>query len=112
MIDIQSLIKRYGNEEVLNIEQLTIQSSECFGPLGNNGAGKTTLFQLILDLIRATSGQVHIKGNDVKAHEDWKAFVGSYLDEHMLISYLSPDEYFEMLKKIYRLSGTEYEDHI
>jgi ABC-2 type transport system ATP-binding protein len=112
MIDIQNLKKRYGSEEVLNIAQFTIHQGECFGLVGNNGAGKTTLFQLILDLIRATEGRVTINGQDVKSHEEWKSYVGSYLDEHMLIPYLSPDEYFEMLKKLYGLSDREYDDHM
>ena len=100
------------NEEVLNIEQLTVEPSECLGLVGNNGAGKTTLFQLILDLIRPTSGHVEINKELVATSENWKTSVGSYLDEHMLLPYLSPDEYFDTLKEIYGLSDTELDLHI
>jgi ABC-2 type transport system ATP-binding protein len=112
MIKVEQLIKRYSTEEVLNIEQLTIQRSECFGLVGNNGAGKTTLFQLILDLIRVSSGRVEIKGNNVTETEEWKTFVGSYLDEHMLLPFLSPNEYFDTLKKIYGLSAGDLDSHL
>jgi len=112
MITIQYLIKRYGNEEVLNIEHLTVERSECLGLVGNNGAGKTTLFQLILDLIRPTSGHVEINKEFVATSENWKTSVGSYLDEYMLLPYLSPDEYFDTLKEIYGLSDTELDLHI
>jgi ABC-2 type transport system ATP-binding protein len=107
MIYVENLVKRYGTEEVLNIEKLTIERSECFGLVGNNGAGKTTFFQLILDLIRTTTGFVKISGENVSETEEWKNRVGSYLDEHMLLPFLSPDEYFETLRKIYGLTEEE-----
>jgi len=112
MITVQYLIKRYGNEEVLNIEQLTVEPSVCLGLVGNNGAGKTTLFQIILDLIRPTSGHVEINKELVATSENWKTSVGSYLDENMLLPYLSPDEYFDTLKTIYGLSDIELDLHI
>ena len=102
----------YGPDEALNITELTIKSSECFGLVGNNGAGKTTLFRLILDLIRASSGKVTINGENVTETEDWKLFVRAYLDEKMLLSFLSPAEYFETLRKIYGLGGQDLENHL
>lgn len=104
MIDIRTLTKAYNSQIVLDIPELKIPRKECFGLVGNNGAGKTTLFRLILDLVRPTSGQVLIDRANVNNSEEWKLRVGSYLDEHMLLSYLTPDEYFETLRKIYGLS--------
>lgn len=112
MIQVENLQKIYGSEEALNIKSLFIEKSECFGLVGNNGAGKTTFFQLILDLIRASSGRVTINGEDVKDSEEWKSYVGSYLDEHMLLPFLTPNEYFETLGKIYNLSEQDLEFHM
>lgn len=112
MIKVENLKKVYGTEEALNIEDLRIETSECFGLVGNNGAGKTTLFRLILDLIRASSGRVTINEEDVSKTEEWKVFVRSYLDEHMLLSFLSPSEYFEALRKIYGLGEQDLEYHL
>ena len=50
MIDITSLSKTYGEQTVLDIDQLHIPTGQTFGLVGNNGAGKTTLFSLMLDL--------------------------------------------------------------
>ena len=47
---------------------LTVQPGEIFGYLGPNGAGKTTTIRLLLDLIRPTSGQAAIFGQN--AHEN------------------------------------------
>ncbi|CAN5370876.1 ABC transporter ATP-binding protein [soil metagenome] len=112
MITIENLSKKYNGDYALNIQLLRIEKNECFGLVGNNGAGKTTLFQLILDLIKASSGTVLIGGEDVSRSEDWKTFTGSYLDEHMLLSFLTPDEYFDTLRKIYDLSEGDLTTHL
>jgi ABC-2 type transport system ATP-binding protein len=112
MISISNLKKQYKDAVVLDVETLDIPKSQCFGLVGNNGAGKTTLFRIILDLVRASSGTVHVDGEDVSKGEDWKFKVGAYLDEHMLLSYLTPDEYFETLRKIYNLSLEDLSLHL
>lgn len=112
MIKIDNLTKSYQGSCVLDIPMLDIEKSECFGLVGNNGAGKTTLFQLILDLIRATSGSVSIKEQDVSDGETWKAITGSYLDEHMLLQFLTADEYFDTLKNIYSMSAGDLQRHL
>lgn len=112
MITIENLQKSYNGEVVLDIPDMNIPYGECFGLVGNNGAGKTTLFRLILDLIRVTSGTVRINDEDVKNSDEWKRFVGSYLDEHMLLSFLTPSEYFETLRKIYGMSAEDLQKHL
>ncbi|MDZ7771736.1 MAG: ABC transporter ATP-binding protein [Balneolaceae bacterium] len=112
MIDIESLTKTYGGETVLDIPELHIPRAECFGLVGNNGAGKTTLFRILLDLVRPSGGRVLLEGTDVSTDEEWKGRVGSYLDEHMLLGYLTPDEYFETLRKIYGLAEEDLQVHL
>jgi ABC-2 type transport system ATP-binding protein len=112
MISVNNLKKQYKEAVVLDVESLEIPKSECFGLVGNNGAGKTTLFRIMLDLVRATSGQVLLDGSDVSKNEDWKGRIGAYLDEHMLLSYLTPDEYFEALRKIHQLSEEDVKLHL
>ena len=112
MITVNQLKKQYKDAVVLDVENLEIPSGQCFGLVGNNGAGKTTLFRIMLDLVRATSGNVTINGEDVANTESWKAKVGAYLDEHMLLSYLTPDEYFESLRKIYGMSEADLKLHL
>ncbi|EIM75415.1 ABC transporter [Nitritalea halalkaliphila LW7] len=112
MIEISSLKKQYKEQVVLDIPELVIQRKTCFGLVGNNGAGKTTLFRTILDLIRPTSGKVLINGVDVAREESWKRFVGAYLDEHMLLTYLTPDEYFRVLGRLYGMSEADVLEHL
>ena len=112
MIQIKNLKKIYKQITVLEVPELTIHRGDSFGLVGNNGAGKTTLFRIMLDLVRATQGEVTFNGTDVSKHEDWKRIVGSYLDEHMLLTYLTPTEYFETLRKIYGMSTRDVENHL
>ena len=111
MIKIDSLQKKYGADFSLDIPSLSIPPTECFGLVGNNGAGKTTLFRIILDLVRPNGGTVFINDKDVSQDESWKRIVGSYLDEHMLLSYLTPTEYFEALRKIYGMTIEDRDQH-
>ena len=94
MISTENLTKKYGNQTVLNIDNLEIPTGQSFGLVGNNGAGKTTFFSLLLDLIQPTTG--HINNNDVQVNtsEAWKPFTASFIDETFLIGYLTPEEYF------------------
>jgi len=112
MIKIEGLKKRYKEATVLDVPSLQISPSACFGLVGNNGAGKTTLFRIMLDLVRASEGQVFFEGEDVSRTEGWKRRVGSYLDEHMLLAFLTADEYFESLRRIYGLSQEDLTHHL
>ncbi|MDP2338692.1 MAG: ABC transporter ATP-binding protein [Bacteroidota bacterium] len=107
MIQIQNLIKAYNKEIVLNIPELTIEKGEIFGLVGNNGAGKTTMFNLVLDLIVASKGQIISKGINVRESEDWKDFTGAFIDETFLINYLTAEEYFGFIAGLRRMSKTE-----
>jgi len=94
MIHTTELTKKYGGVTVLNIENLEIPKGQSFGLVGNNGAGKTTFFNLLLDLIKPTTGKITTKDIQVNLSEDWKQFTGSFIDESFLIGYLTPEEYF------------------
>lgn len=106
MISIHNLKKEYKGIAAVDIGSLDIGKGERFGLVGNNGAGKTTLFRMVLDLVRPTSGHILINGENVQGNDAWKSFVGSYLDEGFLISYLTPDEYFSFVGQLYGY-GTE-----
>lgn len=97
MISISNLKKDYHRTSVIDIPSLQVPEGESFGLVGNNGAGKTTLFRMLLNLVRPTNGEIIINGQDVKDNDEWKNYVGSFLDENFLIPYLTPDEYFNIV---------------
>ncbi|TXD50591.1 MULTISPECIES: ABC transporter ATP-binding protein [unclassified Polaribacter] len=97
MIQTTQLSKKYGKAEVLHIASLEIPTGQSFGLVGNNGAGKTTYFNILLDLIRPTTGAIVNHDIQVNESEEWKSFTGSFIDESFLIGYLTPEEYFEFI---------------
>ena len=103
-IIIQNLKKSFGEKVAVNIDSFKINSGEILGLVGNNGAGKSTLFRLILDLIKADEGTVHMTDNtrdiNVAETEEWKDWTGAYVDDSFLIDYLTPDEYFQFIARI------------
>lgn len=109
MIETFDLTKQYDDQVVLNLPKVNISKGESFGLVGNNGAGKTTFFRLILDLIRATSGEVRINDENVAQSLAWKKITGSYLDDNYLIDFLTPEEYFEFIAGVYKLSKGDLE---
>ena len=100
MITIDTVSKKYGKAEVLNVPLIEIPTGQSFGLVGNNGAGKTTLFNILLDLIRPTTGAITNNNIVVNQSEDWKTFTGSFIDESFLIGYLTPEEYFEFIGEL------------
>jgi ABC-2 type transport system ATP-binding protein len=101
MISISNLKKEYNGVPAVEIQSLQIAKGDNFGLVGNNGAGKTTLFRMLLDLVRPTIGEVLINNENVQDTNEWKRYVGSFLDESFLISYLTPDEYFSFVGELH-----------
>jgi len=112
MITVENLKKQFGETVACNIPSLTINDGEIMGLVGNNGAGKTTLFRQILDLLKPDEGSVSINGINPAESEDWKEFVGAYIDEGFLIDYLTPEEYFAFLGKISGISQEEIDERL
>ncbi|MET1055914.1 MAG: ABC transporter ATP-binding protein [Pedobacter sp.] len=112
IIEINKLKKIYAGRTVTDIEQLTINTGETVGVVGNNGAGKTTLFRMLLDLIRPDSGEILSKGKNVAAADQWKQYTASYLDEGFLIDYLTPEEYFIFIGGLHHMGPREVMDYL
>ncbi len=107
MINAIDLSKKYGDKTVLAIEKLEIPKGQSFGLVGNNGAGKTTYFNLILDLIKPTTGKVINNDIQVNTSEDWKPFTSAFIDESFLIGYLTPEEYFDFIARLRNVNNVD-----
>ena len=108
-VEILDLVKRYG-PFALRIPELHIAPGETFGLVGNNGAGKTTFLRLLLDLVQADDGEVHVDSELVAGNTAYKGRTGSYLDEGFLIDFFTADEQFGFTGNVYGLSGPEIEE--
>ncbi|MBR6264758.1 MAG: ABC transporter ATP-binding protein [Prevotella sp.] len=121
-IYIKDLRKAFGEKVAVDIDTYEVKHGEMMGLVGNNGAGKTTLFRLMLDLLKADSGNVEYQFTaeegetptiiDPSLSEEWKSHTGAYIDDGFLIDFLTPEEYFDFIGKVSGLDKTETENRI
>ncbi len=64
-LDARGLRKSYASRMVVKDVNLEVAAGEVVGLLGPNGAGKTTTFYMVVGLVRADAGQIHIDGQPV-----------------------------------------------
>lgn len=64
-LQAKQLAKSYKSRKVVRDISLHVQSGEVVGLLGPNGAGKTTCFYMIVGLVRADKGQIHVDQDDI-----------------------------------------------
>ena len=65
IVEINNLVKKYGDNVAVNDLSLNIDSKGVYGFLGPNGAGKSTTMNVLTGYIGATSGTVIINGYDI-----------------------------------------------
>jgi ABC-2 type transport system ATP-binding protein len=69
-IDVQQIVKQFGDFTAVNGVSFTVEEGEIFGLLGPNGAGKSTLIRMLTTLLLPTRGTAKINGFDIVAQQD------------------------------------------
>jgi ABC-type multidrug transport system ATPase subunit len=88
VIRTSGLTKNYGNILAVDRLDLDVRRGEVFGFLGPNGAGKTTTMQMLLGLIRPTSGSADVLGH-APGEPEGLARIGALLETTGLYPYLT-----------------------
>lgn len=66
VVEIENLVKRYGDLVALDHFNLKIEEGEIFGLLGPNGSGKSTTIHCMLSLLEYDKGTIRIFGKEMK----------------------------------------------
>jgi ABC-2 type transport system ATP-binding protein len=89
-IEIEGLVKRYGDVTAVDGISLRVEAGEFFGFLGPNGAGKTTTINAIVSLAKRSGGVIRIFGYDNERQwREARGLVGLAPQEFNFDRYLS-----------------------
>ena len=113
MIEINGLVKKYGDRVAVNGVSFCVQEGEIFGLLGPNGAGKTTTISILATLLPPDEGQVTIGGYDLVGETGQiKPLIGFVPQELALYSTLSAWDNLAFFGRIYGLRGMALKERI
>ncbi len=101
-VQVENLIKRYGEVEALRGVSFEVHVGEVFGLLGPNGAGKTTTVEILEGLRTADSGRVKVSGLDPQtAGARFKQEIGAVLQSTALPEKLRVSEALRLFSSFY-----------
>jgi len=72
LLEVENLTKHFGGIAAVNKVSFYIDEGDIVGIIGPNGAGKTTLFNLLTGYLKADSGTVKFKGEDITGLQPYK----------------------------------------
>ncbi|WVT77292.1 ABC transporter ATP-binding protein (plasmid) [Sinorhizobium chiapasense] len=104
-VSVKGVSKRYGGKvDALRALSFTLDEGETVALVGHNGAGKTTLIKLLLGLIRPTSGEVRVLGEDPAKGDFAVRRALGYLPEsvsfHMALTGRETLSFYARLKRV------------
>jgi ABC-2 type transport system ATP-binding protein len=103
IIEVDGLVKRYGQHTAVNRVSFTVEQGEIFGILGPNGAGKTTTVECIEGLRVPDAGGIRVCGIDPR-HDTGalRQLLGAQLQESDLPEKLKVGEAMRLYSSFYR----------
>jgi putative spermidine/putrescine transport system ATP-binding protein len=91
-LDIEGLVKRYGDFYAVREVSLSIRDGEFLVLLGPSGCGKTTTLRMVAGFIEPTAGHVKLAGNDVTTLPPWKRNAGMVFQSYALFPHMTVAE--------------------
>ena len=114
IIEVEDLVKNYpGDIKAVQGVSFHVNEGEFFGFLGPNGAGKTTTINMLVGLVKRTSGRVTIDGLDLEHHsrEIYKR-VGFAMQEIGLDETATAREMMQLHGRLYHLPAERINEQI
>ncbi|WET81209.1 ABC transporter ATP-binding protein [Amycolatopsis sp. QT-25] len=103
IIEVENLVKRYGDHTAVDGVGFTVEQGEIFGILGPNGAGKTTTVECVEGLRVPDGGTIRVCGIDPRRETgELRQLLGAQLQESELPDKLEVGEAMELYGSFYR----------
>lgn len=97
MIEMSHLTKEFKGITAVNDLSLKIKPGFVTGFLGPNGAGKTTTMKMILGLMRPTSGEVLVNGENYTNLDNPITNIGALIDSSVVDPDLTAKQHLEII---------------
>ncbi|MBV8201531.1 MAG: ABC transporter ATP-binding protein, partial [Acidobacteria bacterium] len=108
VIEVEHLVKRFGDFTAVDDVSFTVARGEVFGLLGSNGAGKSTTIRMLCGLMHPTAGRARVAGLDVAAEpEGVKRRIGYMTQRFSLYEDLPVEQNLRFFGGIYGLRGAQ-----
>ncbi len=108
MIEVRSLIKRFGPKTVLRKMDFQVEAGEFVALLGPNGAGKTTFLRILASLSRQTMGDVRVAGYSLPSQAAAvRRRLGVVSHLPLLYGDLTAEENLRFYGRMYAVAGLE-----
>lgn len=109
-IEMNHIVQRFAEKEVLKGIDLKIQRGEIFGLLGPSGAGKTTLIKILTGQLRQTEGEAVLLGSNTRHAQNVHRKLGMMMDNFGLYERLSCYDNLKVFAGIYNVSGKKVDE--
>jgi len=107
-VEIENLVKRFGEFVAVDQLNLSVRKGEVFGFLGPNGAGKSTTIRMLCGLLTPTSGRAMVAGFDVgREPEKVRQNIGYMSQKFSLYSDLTVAENLRLFAGLYSVPRRE-----
>ena len=103
---LENIKKNYGSLKALDDISFDVPKGSVFGILGPNGSGKTTMLGIVMDILKATSGNFYWNGEQGSSSETRKQ-IGTLLETPNFYHYLSAEK---NLKIAAAIKGRSYDE--
>ncbi|MBA7670649.1 Linearmycin resistance ATP-binding protein LnrL [subsurface metagenome] len=104
IIEVEHLVKNYGDLAAVNDISFTVDEGEVFGLLGPNGAGKTTVINILCTLSKPNSGKALINGFDADSQRSQvRQSIGLVFQDPSLDERLTALENLEFHSRVYNI---------
>jgi ABC-2 type transport system ATP-binding protein len=107
-VEVENLVKKYGDFYALKGVGFKVKKGEIFAFLGPNGAGKTTTVHILTTLLKPTSGSAAVAGFDViREAKEVRKRIGIVFQEPSVDRDLTAYENMLVHGGVYGLRGEE-----
>ncbi|MBA9028227.1 ABC transporter ATP-binding protein [Peribacillus huizhouensis] len=108
------LTRNYKIVPAVNDINFTVKQGEMVAYIGENGAGKSTTIKMLTGILEPTSGKLRVNGmNPHREREKFTRTIGVVFGQRSQLWWdIAVQESFRLLKKVYKVSDEQYNEHM